>query len=333
MFKSARIKLTLWYLAIIMMVSLSFSAFIYRSISLEFERRLNTIEARLQLGRFGFQPPPGQVELFIQDLEDAKERVLLILTYTNMTILVFSAVAGYVLAGKTLHPIELAMEGQKRFVADASHELKTPLTSIKSEIEVALRDKNLKLKDAKEMLKSNLEEVDKIKDFSDYLLTLSRLESGASLSMEEVDLKEAALQAIRRNSKLAKEKNIKVNADLAEVVVKGNPQSLVELISILLNNAIKYSGKEKEIMLSLRKKRSNAIFEVKDEGIGISDADLPYIFDRFYRADSSRNKNEVDGYGLGLSIAKSIIDAHKGEIKVKSERGKGSAFSVYLPAL
>src|SRR5512141_1822886 len=120
MFTSARFKLTGWYLLIIMAVSISFSAFIYKGVSLEFERRLNAIESRLQLGRFGIYPPPGQVEMFITDLEDTKERVLIILVYTNFVIFVFSALAGYFLAGKTLKPIEKAMDEQKRFVADAS---------------------------------------------------------------------------------------------------------------------------------------------------------------------------------------------------------------------
>lgn len=331
MFENARIKLTAWYLAIIMMVSVSFSIFIYKSISAEFERRLNAIEARLEMGRFG-APPPGQVEMFLNDLEDAREKVLIILFYTNLVILFFSSVAGYFLAGRTLSPIEKTMEDQKRFIADASHELRTPLTSLKTEVEVALRDKKLKLSEARELLKSNLQEVDKIKGFSDYLLSLSRYEtSGGRIKMEKVDVSEAVSMAVERNRSLAKNKKIKIVKNLQKVVVKGNPQSLVELISILVNNAIKYSYKNKKVIVDVSKTGRSVKITVSDEGIGISKNDLPHVFDRFYRADISRSKKEIDGYGLGLSIAKSITDLHKGKISVQSKIGKGSIFKIMIP--
>jgi signal transduction histidine kinase len=181
-------------------------------------------------------------------------------------------------------------------------------------------------------LKSNLAEVDKMKYFTDNLLSLSRYEAnGRELSLEKVDLAEAARQAIARNLSVALKKKIELKSDLTEVIVKGNPQSLVELISILINNAIKYSYKEKNISISLREGRKNAVIEIKDQGVGIAKKDIPHIFDRFYRSDISRSKVKVDGYGLGLSIAKSITDVHKGEIKVKSIVGKGSTFTVILP--
>ena len=332
MFKSARIKLTAWYLLIIMAVSFSFSAFIYRSVSFEFQRRLNAIETRLELRRYGLRPPPGQVEFFIEDLKEARRRVLLVLIYTNAVILVISAVAGYFLAGKTLIPIEAMVEGQKRFVADASHELRTPLTSMKTEVEVAIRNKKLNLREARELLKSNLDEVNKMNNFSDYLLTLSRYESnGRGLPMEKVNLAEVAQQSIERNAPLAKEKEIKIKSQLDEISIKGNPQSLVELISILINNAVKYSSTGKSLSLSLRKMGKYAVIEVKDEGIGIAKEDLPHIFDRFYRADTSRSKSKTDGYGLGLAIAKSIADLHQGSIQATSKLGKGSTFTVKLP--
>lgn len=332
MFKSARIKLTFWYLLIIMAVSFCFSAFIYRSVSLEFQRRLNAIETRLELRRYGLRPPPGQVEFFIEDLKEARRRVLLVLIYTNGVIFVISAAAGYFLAGKTLAPIEEALEEQKRFVADASHELRTPLTSMKTEVEVALRNKKLDLRGAKELLKSNLDEVDKMNNFSDYLLTLSRYEGGAhDLPMEDVDLAEVARQAIERNAPQTKEKKIKIESQLNEVVVKGNPQSLVELISILVNNAVKYSPEGREVRVSVRGNKKHVSIEVADQGIGIDKKDIPHVFDRFFRADTARSKSKADGYGLGLSIAKSIVELHKGTTGVSSKLGKGSTFTVKLP--
>src|SRR3989344_3907664 len=337
MFHSARIKLTFWYLVIIMLVSGFFSLIVYRGFTKELGRgfrfqalhtapeRRDVVQERNGFFRilpFMIYPDEIAPEEFVEIINLAKRRFALQLLIINGGILFLAGTAGYFFAGEKLQPIEIMVDEQKNFVADASHELRTPLTSIKTEVEVALRDKKLKLVDAKELLKSNLTEIDKMKYFSDNLLALSRYEaSGRDLSMEDVDLAEAVRQAIERNAPQAREKKISIKEDLSAVTVKGNPQSLVELISILINNAIKYSPEGKEVRVSVRVKGKKAVIEVRDQGIGISEKEIPHIFDRFYRADSSRNKNKADGYGLGLSIAKSIVDVHKGEIKVESKLG------------
>src|SRR3989344_2743721 len=329
LFESARIRLTAWYLLIIALINIGFSTILYREVTWELERGFLRAEQHLRMQPVLYQQVK---ELLRGELNEAKDIVLLRLLILNGFILGIAGVAGYFLAGKTLHPIESMIDEQKRFVADASHELRTPLTSIKSEIEVTLRDKNLNLKDAKTQLKSNLQEVDKMKSFTDYLLSLSRYEAyGSDIQMEDVDLAEAARQAVERNTALAKKEKIKLNLETEDVNIKGNPQSLVELISILINNAIKYSPQGKNVNVSVSKVKKNAVVEVIDQGVGIEEKDIPHIFDRFYRADSSRCKNDVDGFGLGLSIAKSIVEVHKGEIKVKSILGKGSTFIISLP--
>jgi signal transduction histidine kinase len=330
-----------------MMVSGFFSLIVYRGFTKELGRGFRyqathgLPESRILIqNRNGFsrilpfviypdELPPEEV---LEIISLAKQRFAMQLVIINGAILILAGTAGYFLAGKTLQPIELMVDEQKRFVADASHELRTPLTSLKTEVEVALRDKKLRLNEAKVLLKSNLAEVDKMKGFTDHLLALSRLEAnGNDLQMEKVDLAEAGRRAITRNSPLAKEKKIKIIDDLSDVDSHGNPQSLVELFSILINNAIKYSSVGKNISFSIKPKKRNAVIEIRDEGVGISKKDIPHIFDRFYRADTSRSKGEIDGYGLGLSIAKSIVDVHKGEIKVESEIGKGSTFTIILP--
>ncbi|OGM11939.1 hypothetical protein A2Z22_01760 [Candidatus Woesebacteria bacterium RBG_16_34_12] len=347
MFKNARIKLTLWYLVIIMLVSGFFSLIVYRGFTKElgrgfhFQAMHNPYERRILIQeRNGFsrilpffiypeELPPEEVAEIITL---AKQRFALQLMIVNGIILVLAGTAGYFLAGKTLHPVEVMVDEQKRFVADASHELRTPLTSIKTETEVALRNSKLKTKDLRRLLENNLQEIDKMKYFSDSLLSLSRYEAnGHNLILEEVDLKEAIHQAVERNKAQAKEKKIDIGENLSEVIVKGNPQSLVELFSILINNAIKYSKNGKKVRVKVRVRGKNTEISVSDQGIGIRQEDIPHIFDRFYRADSSRNKSKTDGYGLGLAIAKSIVDLHKGEIKVESKLGKGSKFTVILP--
>jgi two-component system sensor histidine kinase CiaH len=331
MFTSARLKLTGWYLLIIMTVSISFSAFIYKGVSLEFERRLNAISDRLQLGRFGIVPPPGQVELFVQDLEETKERVLIILVYTNFVIFVFSAGAGYFLAGRTLRPIERALEEQKRFVADASHEFKTPLTALQTSIEVTLRDKKLNLKEAKSVLKESLNDIQNLSSLSKYLLGLARFQKDNSLTKENVNIKEVTKSALKKLTPLAKDKKIQLSQNVGDTVVRANKESLEKLITILLDNAIKYTPKGGKVSINSEGGQRGILLKVTDTGIGISDKDIPHIFERFYRADIARSKDKVTGFGLGLSMAKQITQLHKGTIDVKSKLGKGSTFTVRLP--
>lgn len=326
MFHSARIRLTCWYLLILAFISLSFSAIIYRDFTSELEHSYVIAEYRIR----GLPIPATRQKarlLLQEEFNISKKNVLLRLLFVNGVILGIAGIGGYFLAGKTLQPIELMVEEQKRFVADASHELRTPLTALKTEIEVMLRSKKFKIGEFRQLLKSNLQEVDKMKTFTDYLLSLSRYEvNGKSLPMEKVHIKTILRQAIERNMSLAKAKKIKLNLAGEDIIILGNEISLIELFSILVNNAIKYSDNEKNIGLSISKERRTVVITVKDEGYGITKEDIPHIFDRFYRADSSRSKISEDGFGLGLSIAKSIVDAHGGEIKVESQIGLGSTF-------
>jgi two-component system, OmpR family, sensor histidine kinase CiaH len=333
MFHSARIKLTFWYLVIIMTVSISFSALIYRGVSIELERRLNTIQSRLELRRlvvFPNQPYDQEINMFIDDLQDSRQRVQIILMYINLVILIFSALAGYFLAGKTLRPIEFALEEQKRFIADASHEFKTPLTSLQTSIEVALRDKKMTLKDAKFVLQESLSDIHNLSNLSHYLLGLARYQKDNSLMKEKIQLDVLIKNCVNKINPLAISKNIKVTTNLVPIKIMANSESMEKLINILLDNAIKYSTSGKTIYTGLSKKSKFAVISVKDQGIGISQKDITHIFERFYRADISRSK-DIAGFGLGLSMAKQITDLHKGEINVTSKINEGSVFTVRLP--
>lgn len=323
MFTIARIKLTAWYLVIIMAISLSFSVAIYLGVNRELVRieslqtvrqqrvdRISTflIDSGLPL------PPEVQFQFDSENIEQARIRIISALGIINLSILVLAGAGGYFLAGQTLNPIAKMVDDQKDFVSNASHELRTPLTSLKTEIEVALRDKSLSGTAAKDLLKSNLEDVNKMQKLSNYLLELNRYESGREIPMEKINLKEIAAIAVGKR---------KIKMDLMRSEVLGNKDSLVEMIEILLDNAFKY-GKGKDVII---RTKNGGIVEVQDHGVGIAKEDLPHIFDRFYRSDKSRG---TDGYGLGLSIAKSIVDLHKGKIEVESKVGKGSTFKVSL---
>jgi signal transduction histidine kinase len=331
MFTKVRITLTAWYLLIIMGVSLSFSAFIYRIFYVELQGRLDVIETRLELRQRGFLPPPGQTEYFVADIQEAKEKILFFLAYTNLTILVFSSFAGYFLAGKTLSPIEKSMEEQKRFIADASHELKTPLTALQTSIEVSLRDKKLNLKDSVLTLKESLNDVKNLTNLTNDLLSLTRYQqTGSSLKFEKTDLKKVTVNTVNKILPISKRKNIQIKVNATDVFAKVNREGIEKLFTILIDNAVKYTPEKGSVSVFLKKQGKHAVWQIKDSGMGISANDLPRIFERFYRTDSSRSKENVAGFGLGLSIAKEIVDLHKGSIWVKSQIGKGSKFNVKL---
>src|ERR1035437_8537799 len=180
MFHNARLKLTAWYLLIIMLISISFSSFIYFGATNEYDRIIRIEQYRvvhpMQPGIF-LQRPPNQADLFSispgQDnelVEWAKLRVLEALFGINVIILFLSALAGYFLAGRTLRPIKNMLDEQNRFITDASHELNTPLTALKTSLEVNLRNKKMDLTEAREVLKSNLEDVNSLQLLSEELM-------------------------------------------------------------------------------------------------------------------------------------------------------------------
>ncbi|MBI3443072.1 HAMP domain-containing histidine kinase [Candidatus Woesebacteria bacterium] len=323
MFHSARLRLTAWYLLIIMLISLSFSLVIYKVLASEVERF-----ARIQRFRIERRLRDGVVdpELFAE----TKRRIALILIAVNGGILFVSGGLGYILAGRTLQPIQDMLDEQNRFITDASHELRTPLTSLKSSLEVNLRDKHLTLKNAKTLIAESIGEVDKLQSLSDSLLELAYYQkANADAGFEKLSLAEIVKKAIARVEPLLKKNHILIHNQIHEVALEANPYGLCDLLVILLDNAIKYSGRGKTITIASKQADGFVELSVQDQGIGIAEKDLTHIFDRFFRADSVRSGSR--GYGLGLSIAKKIADIHHASITVKSQLNKGSIFTVHLP--
>jgi signal transduction histidine kinase len=224
------------------------------------------------------------------------------------------------------------LDEQNRFITDASHELNTPLTALKTSLEVNLRNKQLNLEEAKEVLQSNLEDVNSLQSLSEELMGVVMYQKqNGNFKMEKIALPVVIKSAVEKVKSLAEKKKIIIKVDIAKAFVIGDEKSLRELFVILLDNAIKYSANKTLISLTAKKEDSLIEVTVEDTGAGIKKEDLPHIFDRFYRADRSRTKQRVGGYGLGLSIAKRIVTLHNGSIRVESEIGKGSAFIVTLP--
>lgn len=321
MFKKARWKLTGWYLLIIMIISISFSTIIFGMMNQEMERFVRSPRFRWEMLN------PKEVEM---TLNEGRARLIWSLLGINGIILVISGTLGYVLAGKTLSPIQSMLEEQKRFVGDASHELRTPLTALKSMLEVGLRDKKMNIKEARKLISESIEETDNLKNLSDSLLELAR-ENGNKIIFEKVKIKEIALSAIKKTENKALRKKIKIVAKINESTARGNRDKLTEVLVILLDNAIKYSPKNSQIHILAKEGQKQTTIRVIDEGIGIEEKDISHIFERFYRADKARSHLREKGYGLGLSIAKKIIEEHEGKILVKSESGAGSEFKITLP--
>ena len=331
MFRSATFKLTLWYLALAMAISLAFSIVLYHVTTDELARGLHSETQRIftQFPVFDDNPMlrPGP------DISNATHRILLRLISFNAVVLFSAGIASYWLARRTLEPIQAAHEQQKRFTADVSHELRTPLTALKMESEVALMNKQTGKDELRNTLKSNLEEVTKLEVLINNLLRLSRLEVD-ELQQRFVKLSTDTIvdKALALVKPLAKDRNISFVSKVTDIPVMGDEDSLVQLLVILLDNAVKYSPHDSEVTISGEQKAGVVTIAVEDTGLGIEPEQLKHVFDRFYRADNSRSKSaDSEGFGLGLSIAKMIADVHHGEILITSHVGKGTTASFLLP--
>lgn len=230
--------------------------------------------------------------------------------------------------------LEKSFKSMKEFSGNASHELKTPLTVISGEIEVALR-KERDIDEYKNVLSTVKDETANLQAIINDLLFLSRMDSGSvSFSIEGLSLEEPLLDAYEENCNFAERKGIKIILERIDPVpVNGNRTLIRRMFSNLLQNAIKYTEERGEIRLTLTAETDGARFMISDTGIGIPRESLPFIFDSFYRVDHSRDDNPQDtgGAGLGLTIVKRIVELHQGNISVESREGKGTVFTVSLP--
>jgi two-component system OmpR family sensor kinase len=219
----------------------------------------------------------------------------------------------------------------RQFSADASHELRTPLTIVRGEIEIALRSPKTP-EGYRRVLESTLEEILRLTSIIDNLLTLAKADRGLyRAEFSEVDMKTLLEELYEDSTILASEKHIAVTLEAgAQITIVGDRLRLRQLFLNLIDNAIKYTPEGGKVTLVLERQNGSAVFRVSDTGIGIPEADLPRIFDRFYRVDKARSR-EMGGTGLGLSIAKWIAELHRGTISVNSEVLKGSVFTVTLP--
>ncbi len=333
MFHSARLKLTLWYVLVALIVTVFFSLLAYNSLGFEVERGLQRQRIYLQQNMDPSQPPSIIFSRLNPALQhEIRERLLERILYIDTAIIILVAAGGYLLAGRTLKPIKEMVDEQNRFITDASHELRTPLTSMRTELEATLLSKKLSEKEAREVLTSNLEEVVHLQNLSNNLLELATAKKPPKKkTIQTLSLTKMLNEVIKKLKPLADEKKISFTLNLEESHLIGEQSSLRELFIILLDNAIKYSHENTEVTISSKKKEKFAVIKVSDQGIGIPKADREKIFDRFFRSDKSRSKVGAKGYGLGLAIAKQIVADHNGQINVESKLDHGTTFIVQLP--
>jgi len=229
--------------------------------------------------------------------------------------------------------IERAFDEVRQFSSDAAHELKTPLTALRGEMEVALR-KHREPAEYRAVLESGLEEAAKLERIVDDLLLLARTDASSSTLMNEpFALDEVVLEAHEETCKLAERMDVSLVLNKVDQVgIKGNAMLVRRLLVNLIDNGIKYnrSGGSVSVTLELERGGNEARLVVEDTGIGIPAESLPHLFDRFYRVDKARSR-DVGGTGLGLAIVKRVAEAHGGSVTAESKPGKGSKFTVVLP--
>jgi signal transduction histidine kinase len=244
-------------------------------------------------------------------------------------LIIFIIVLGFLLTHKTLAPIKSNMEKQKRFIADASHELRTPIAVIISGLEVNLNNKKLDLAGAKKTMENSLDEMREFSKLSNSLLDLSKYDTPIQREYEKIDIIELIKSVIEKNRPLAQIKGINIETRLLELpaIVHGNKIELQRVFFNILDNAIKYTRVGGLISISDKVVSDKYILTIADSGIGIPKDILNKIFNPFFRGDVSRH---TSGAGLGLTLSKKIIENHKGVITIKSQENKGTNVTISL---
>jgi heavy metal sensor kinase len=230
----------------------------------------------------------------------------------------------------TFARLEAAFAQQKQFASDAAHELRTPVTVMLTQTQTAL-NRERSAEDYRQTVEACQRAAQRMRRLIESLLELTRFDAGQEvLKRVRFDFSKAVSDSLEMVQTLADEKQVKVFAELEALEIMGDPERLAQVVTNLLTNAIQYNQPGGEVRVRLETDGGLAVLTVADTGPGIAPEDLPRVFERFYRAEQSRTGN--GNSGLGLSICKAIVAAHGGTIEVASEAGRGSAFTVRLPA-
>lgn len=324
MFRKARIRLTVLYSFIFLILFWIMSAGVYGWMNGFFgdmQRRDFDSYAYQNQGHLeGFRNTESPSDIVIDELRDT-------LIVLDILLLVFVPAITWFLTGRTLAPIQKTHEREKQLFTDASHDLRTPLTILKGEIDLSLK-KDQTNKAYKNTLQSSKEEVARLIDLVENMLFFAREGRGnQAIQKEPLDITDIIAERVSKFQQSAKQKqqNLSFVFPKENIIVYGNKLLLQRLLTSLLDNAVKYTPTKGKISLSLSNSKQHAVIMISDSGIGIAKDQQEKVFDRFYRADSARSQK---GYGLGLSIVEQIVDFHEGKIALESKKGHGTKITI-----
>jgi signal transduction histidine kinase len=267
-----------------------------------------------------------QVARSLEPEQEALDHLLVVLLLGGGAAVVVATIGGWFLAGKALTPVQEAFERQNVFVADASHELRTPLAVIRANAEF-LQESEPSSEEASEIVS----ETDRLSSLVDSLLAVARGDTNGAVAYDELDLGAVVEGSAASMRSLATERGITLDISATpELRIRGSREQLRQLVVILVDNALRYTGSGGHVEVDVTGRDGSAVVAVTDTGIGIPPEALGQVFERFYRADEARNRDS-GGAGLGLAIAQKLVDEHGGSIAAESEPGEGSTFTVTLP--
>jgi signal transduction histidine kinase len=268
-----------------------------------------------------------QVARSLEPEEEALDHLLAVLLLGGGAAIVIAAIGGWFLAGKALTPVQQAFERQNVFVADASHELRTPLAVIRANAEF-LQVREPASEEAAEIVS----ETDRLTALVDSLLAVARGDgANGGVSYDDLDLGAVVEGSATSMRSLATDRGIGLDVSAEpELRVRGSREQLRQLVVILVDNALRYTGEGGRVAVDVAGRDGSAVMAVSDTGIGIPADALDHVFERFYRADDARSRDS-GGAGLGLAIARKLVEEHGGRIAAESTPGEGSTFTVTLP--
>lgn len=323
-FNGAVLRLTAYYTFSVFCILLTFSFLIYVLFLFGTEHEF-------------LKPDPGHNQKWEQRetaaFKEIQSDLFDVLFFSDLAFLLVSIVVSYLLARRTLAPLSLSYQLQRRFIADAAHELRTPLAVIKAGSEVLLQHERGG-DQYKKFIGESLEEVDRLIALSNDLLFLAQNKELKKGIPVKFSLSDACTQQSSSILSYAGKKGITILTTIApSVSIEGRMHDMARLMLNLLKNAIDYNTHGGSVTVSVSKEGASAVLIVRDTGIGINEKDMSRIFDRFYKTDSSRTQTEETGSGLGLSIVYDILLEHHGTVTVESKRGVGTTFTLRFPAV
>ena len=312
-FQKAKIKLTAFYVAVMFCILVIFTGIL-----------MSTIESRLRASLDGKILITQEQEDPLRNASDDIEAVIYTIDGLLLLIIAFSS---YFLAGRTLKPIKDTLDTQEKFSADASHDLRTPLAIIITESEVLLQGKEVGVSEYKKVIESNIEEAKKMNILVSDLLLIARGENSI-LEKEKVNVSVLLSTITHKMKQQIDNKNLLLEQGIEkDILLKINKKDVERIVKNILQNAINYTNVGK-VKVTLRQENKKVTLEITDTGVGISKKDLPFVFDRFFKAEHSRN--DESGSGLGLPIAKTLLERNGGKIDITSEVEVGTKVTIIL---